>query len=296
MVWIDRSWAVRFFNSETSILSAVTIGTPDLADLIKSDGHEYVDRFLRKRREDEDVLPEHAVVFFGSLLKNPPCLLVIDDFDELDGLNKYPDLCEELARLQAPNKVVLTSRLRRNGFSQQQYVPMEVGLLAEDEVRSLISESSLSSLDLEELVAGDIDATASYFWKVSAGLPEVITRFLIPTQERKRWLLEQDPRWEDALNWFATGYLIGREQSQRPEDYEDSYSFHSDQLRETLVGSDKDEQYILLSLACEQESLALEEKDLARRLGYRPEDKPDFSRFHERLARLHEHAPHRAPH
>jgi hypothetical protein len=288
VVWLDRSRASEILlRDDKHELPLPGEGVSfDLKELSTAESYQ-ISRLLMSKRDGGDELDKRAIDFLKAILKDEPYLLVIDDFDEYDGLGNDPDFCEQLTRIQAPNRVILTTRLLEHKFPQRVFETLEIGVLEQEEVKELVSQCGLDRLDPVQFMDGDFHATADYIWKESGGMPEFITRFLIPLAEQRKWLLGVDPEWAEAFGHFSAGYLIQREQTNPPEEYERTYSNNREACLRKLHTRSEEERYILLSLAYQEEAQALDERELAQTLGYRPDNTIDFARFHRTLFRLH---------
>jgi hypothetical protein len=202
-------------------------------------------------------------------LENQPFLLVIDDFDEYDGLGDDRGLCRYLESIPRPNKVVLTTRLPEHKFSGSGLIQrLEVGLLNEEEVKDLVKQCGFEKLDEIQLVERDLDATARYVWTVSGGFPEFITRFFLPMAEQKGWYLEVLSDWEEAVEHFAAGYLGQRSQEDFLWEYEKKYSDSVATCAQKLKKLSDEERNILIALALQKDLQELGEEKLAQALGY----------------------------
>lgn len=229
-------------------------------------------------------LPQGLTDFLGQMLKRH-FLLIIDDFDEYEGLggNDY-GLCEQLARIKTPNKVILTTRLLEHNFSEQVYQTLPVGLLSEEETRELALQCGLADLKPYQLIDKNLDDTVEYLWKESGGLPEFITRFFVPIAQQRGWLIDIDPIWREAFKHFSAEYLGGQEQTKLATKYAEEYTANSEECAQKLAELSDEEKCILASLALQEEVRALNEEDLARSTGHRPEDEAHV--FHKALTHL----------
>lgn len=288
VAWLDRARAAELLFSDEfeQTESNQTVDPPDNAR---------ISRYIRSRPDhqsrqtDEENLHKKAVSFLKAMSKSEPHLWVIDDFDEFDGLDSDTQLCERLSRVQLPNKVILTTRLPRNRFAQLVYDTLEVGLLRKEEVKALVRQCGLDKLNPVQLVNDSLEATAEYIWRISGGLPEFIVRFLVPLAIQNRWLIETDPKWRDAFECFSAGYLVQRDQGTSLEEYRRKFRENVETFVEEFHKLDSSsERYVLMAMATEGDMQALEEQELAPILGYRPEDREEFSLFHSALYRLHE--------
>lgn len=288
-VWLDRTRATEILSLDEDHLFPLPEGDNkfDPKKLIEVDDGKYAHQFITPKQGDGDQLSPAAVDFLKELLKNEPFLLIIDDFDEYDGLGDDPHLCEQIARVRPPNKVILTTRRLKHNFPQQVFKTLEVGLLEENEVKRLVEQCCFDHLEPTRLINGNVAATVDYFWQISGGLSEFIIRFLVPLVEQREWLFE-DPRWSEAFACFSASYFIEREQERSFERYEVKSTDNLARFREKFQACSNDEQYILLALADQEEVQALDEKDLAHALGYRVEDRHLFIQFHDALHRLHQ--------
>ena len=230
-------------------------------------------------------LPKGSVSFLGEILQNR-FLLVIDDFDEYENLggDAY-GLCEQLARVRPPKKVILTTRLLKHSFAEHVFQTLPLGLLSKDDVKGLSLQCGLDALKPIQLVNCNLDDTADYLWEKSGGLPEFVTRFFMPLAQQRGWLAGRNPGWQGAFEHFTVEYLGGREQKRLLAKYEEDYDVNKAECAKEFVALSDEEKCILISLALQGETQALKEADLAHSVGYRLNTK-DFNAFYTALTYL----------
>lgn len=288
VLWFDRTRASELLlrNEGRFPLLVEREAALDHNSLSTSEAHKYMQQFTSKKDEDNS-LPPRALDFLRRSLTNQPYLLVIDDFDEYENLGANDlGLCEELARINSPNKVILTTRLLEYSFSERVFQTLSLGLLSKEEVKDLALQCGIEALRSVQFVDGDLDDTVDYLWQASGGLPEFITRFFMPIAEQRAWLVGVDPGWQDAFRYFSAEYLGGREQSKLISEYEAKYHQNKESCTRKLAELSDREKCILISLALQEDTQACREEDLARSVGYRPED--ELSAFDKRLKNLTE--------
>lgn len=231
-----------------------------------------------------DELPNgYRDFFITALATHQPYLIVIDDFDEFFPLTAEhnKDLLEQLARVKTPNKVIITTRLPDNNFQYECYQLLEVGLLNEQDVKKIITESHPDRFGLI------LDEAVNYLWAISGGHPEFIMR-LVSKKIVEGWLLEPDDEWVKAQERFSAGYLTNRDQANEPESYQEEGNYEKNivEYRKKINELGAEEKNVLFALANRlPDSPPLAERELSVRLGYVPQDYGLFHRAVEQLRR-----------
>jgi tetratricopeptide (TPR) repeat protein len=287
-VWLDRSWALNLRSLDDKLNPDKPAEILDLEDLEESYTLYYFNA-LSRRREELGGRSEEVFPFLRALLKRKPYVLVIDDFDEYDGLGADDHgLCKYLENIPHPNKIVLTARLPEHKFSGHGLLQrLEVGLLSEVEVKDLVSQCGFGNLDFHQLVEQDLDATARYIWTVSGGLPEFITRFFLPMAERKGWLLDEPSDWEEAFEHFTAGYLVQRSQEELPSEYKKKHSDSVVKCTKKFKDLTDEERNVLIALALQEDVQNLVEEELVQALGYSPDgNRKEWAQFRHVLISL----------
>lgn len=222
VVWLDRSNALELFEK----LSNTNLNFPAAENVDSSDLTEIGQKiFVKLRRKNEEINSEIVNIAHKALVdlpgkdSNHPFLLIIDDFDEEYSLDRTKSseatLCDYIEQfVQYPNRLIITSRLRENCFSGLGYETIEVGLLQEQDVDTLVKRY-LGKLDSAVLVNDKLEDTSSYIWNISGGLAEFISRNIIPITTQQEFLLGRDPESMKVIQEFAQCYLFEREQPLR---------------------------------------------------------------------------------
>lgn len=243
----------------------------------ETDGVNYLGYFMSADRS-EGIDHEEAYAFLGLALSNKPFLLVVDDFDEYDSLIDAPFICDQLAQIENPNKVILTARSDKTAFQQRVFKALPLGLLRESEVKRIEEQSEeMQYLDPMQFPDG-VETIDNYLWSKSGGNAEFISRFLLPTIRQRKWSLSGS-KLEDAIDLFASHYINQRTQAKLPEEYvrrnRKDYSGVKDKFSSLLL-HEKD---ILFALCHLDSASPLEASKLALNLGYCPQQQPEWSSF-----------------
>jgi len=251
-----------------------------------------IDDSLLNRWDSEIIITPKTIDVLKYLLDNTPYLLIIDDFDEYCTLREMPELCEQLEHAKTPNKILLTSRLTIHKFNpSRSHRTLPVGLLEQTQIKTLIFESYVHRLERHQWVQGDSEATAEYLSRISGGLPEFVTHFLLPFVEQKRQILYEGKNWSDAYLHFAAGYLVGRYQERVWEKYRENYESNVQAFKTNIGDKLTDfERYVLFTLSQTTNNLPQTLDDLARSIGleYDSEEKEKVDVFIPCLQKLHE--------
>lgn len=175
--------------------------------------HRFIDRFL-------------AMAY--------PYLLIIDDIDE-DFYERTSQICQELLRMRAPNKVILTSRTPILPFgSEANITPLRLGLLNSYQVDHLVRcECGPDSLARQYWINENLDDTIQWTWANLGGLPDVIVHVFRKAKEESK-PLDHSSYWPGVLRAFTLNY-IG-----------DGSAQTADEVFENLTPAEK---YILTTLA-----------------------------------------------
>jgi len=277
ILWMNRSrLAELLYDGEENsrpFPSKYKLGSDQIQE---TEVANYLDYFM-SLDGDPTVNSEHAYAALSTFLSKRPFLLIVDDFDEHDSLGDDPYLCEQLAQIESPNKVILTTRLLQHAFQQRVFKILGLGLLHQIDVKRLVEQSEvLQYLDPMQFPNG-FETVDDYIWIKSGGHAEFITRFLLPTIERGKWSLN-GAKLENAIDLFAANYINQRVQVALPEEY----TRRDEQLFATsnkFEGLDLQELDILFALCNMDSNKSLETSELALNLGYCPQksdEQPEF--------------------
>lgn len=215
----------------------------------------------------------------SKLNKITPILLIIDDLDQ-ESKADVKQLCLKLEKVKVPNKIIIVGRTTEITFSHKIAIPnCPVGLLNEEETKELVKyhcsrQNSVQNLEpIPRHLWGfeDLDAVADWVWKVSGGLPDFITQFLLPEVKNEKYgPLGPLGSWSDPCTTYATRYLSN----------ESNKTFK-------IVVSDV-EKYILLTLATQEPLRALEENPLLEKMGVIIEIQKESTEFRRSIMDLYE--------
>lgn len=284
ILWMNRGrLAELLYDGEENRRPLSSQYKPDLHQFQEAEVANYLDYFMSSDG-NQKINYEQAYAILSMSLSKMPFLLIVDDFDEHDSLGDDPSLCEQLAQIENPNKVILTTRLLRNAFQQKVYQTLELGLLQKDDVNRIVLRSGLKGIDKVLLPGGSLEIASDYVWLNSSGHAEFITRFLLLTIEQEPWLLNDAER-EYVFGLFASHYINRRMQAALLEDYS-----KKDGQESTIVAKlkrlDLHEKDVLFALCDSDNSTPLGTYELALNLGYCPQERGELLRFYRLLQNL----------
>lgn len=136
-----------------------------------------------------------------------PYLLIIDDIDE-DFYERTPQICQELMRVRAPNKVILTSRTPNLPFGYEVNItPLRLGLLNSYQVDHLVRcMCDRDGLARQYWINENIDDTIQWTWANLGGLADVIVHVFGKAKEESK-PLDHSSYWSGILRAYALSYL-----------------------------------------------------------------------------------------
>lgn len=231
LLWIDRSnfdvFLEAFDNLEDDINSDESIAKPSLYENGKI---VPVSRAFASKANSRKMLAENKKKTIRYLMRNKPCLIIVDDFDEQNPLTAIQDVCEKLERIsEYPNKVIVTARSSYlHEFDDLALRKLEIGLLSKEEFVKNVKNSLKN-------YSGDLDEVVSFLWEVTVGHAELTNKFMIPILEDGRYLLS-DRRIDSFLEKFVQSYIFEMEQPKKLSGYL-SYNAQIDESLKELLES-----------------------------------------------------------
>ncbi len=273
IIWFNKQRFLELLLSEEDSVIPPN-GPPRLRDevdatvrefLAEPDSQQRLDMLLDFARQTEAVSEARRPRgrFIDRFLAAAyPYLLIIDDIDE-DFHGRTLQICRELMRVRAPNKVILTSRTPDLEFGNEVTItPLRLGLLNSYQVDHLVRcKCDPDRLARQYWINENIDDTVQWTWANLGGLPDVIVH-VFGKAKRESKPLDHAGYWPGILREYALNYI--RDGSPQTAD-------------EIFLGLSSAEKYILATLAWSAPT------------GPRPTSRKNLLK----LCAIHEEHPHR---
>lgn len=284
LLWVDKTNFISFLAACSNIYD--TSIEPDVEVInFNDDDIQSISRTYATKARAEKTEQVKQKQYIKRLLNESHYLLIVDDFDEEEPLTSVPDICEQLERLsEPPNKVIITARSAyEHEFDDLSLKKLAIGLLSKQE----LAENARNSLK-GSAYRDDIESIIEYLWKKTGGLAEFTNKFIIPTIEGEKYILD-DKRLEQDFDKFVESYLLDREQPRNLNGYINSTGPREKTLDDVIKKMQPLARAILWSWINLDELLLdkdLSEKELGEQLGFFMEDGELRADFHLALQDL----------
>jgi len=286
LLWIDRSnfdiFLDAFDELDKDLGENERIANNDLE---KTENIFSVSRAFASKTTSMKMFAESKKKTIRHLIRNGPCLIIVDDFDEQNPLTAIQDVCEKLEKIsEYPNKVIVTARSSYvHEFDDLALRKLAIGLLTKDELTENIKNSLKNYPE-------DLNKIVDFLWKKTGGLAELTNRFMIPIIENGQYLLS-DKRLDFHFEKFVESYIFEMEQPKKLSNYKIYDEKKDAKLNELIDNLSSFSRLVLWNWVNLDDPLincGLSEDELGTHLGYVVENEDVKSNFHVALQELYD--------